>query len=52
MNGASTANRRLRFLGFARNDIVALEKTFGARNDIAALETIFVAFESTMWLLK
>ena len=23
MNGASTANRQLRFLGFARNDILA-----------------------------
>ena len=30
MNGAATANRRLRFLGFARNDFGALGITSGA----------------------
>jgi hypothetical protein len=31
---AATATHRLRFLGFARNDILGLEMTLGARDDI------------------
>ena len=34
MNGAATANRKLRFLGFARNDILGLELTFGRQDYI------------------